>query len=120
MNITVKQLEDKSYMEVEPGEEVIASPQDALDLIVICGEEETCRILLHADNVSPAFFDLSTRLAGEVLLKFANYRLKVALVIPADMVVSDHFSEFASETRRSNDFRIFYTENSAAAWLVAD
>jgi hypothetical protein len=114
------QENDIPYLVIEPGEEVISSPQDALDLIVICGEEETCRILMHADNVSEEFFNLSSGLAGEVLLKFTNYRLKVALVMPADLPVSERFAEFASETRRSRDFRIFYTEGSAAQWLVAD
>ena len=51
-------------------------------------------MILNIKNITPSFFDLKNGLAGEVLQKFSNY--KVRLVIIGD------FSNF--ESKSLNDF----------------
>jgi hypothetical protein len=41
---------------------------------------EARRLVVHAHQLHPGFFDLSTRLAGEVLQKFTNYQVQLAIV----------------------------------------
>jgi len=109
-----------SYVECLPGSQPLASPQDALELVAACGEHQTQRLLLHAECLSKDFFDLSTRLAGEILLKFTNYYLKVAAIIPTEQIGRGKFYEFALETNRGRDFRIFSDLQKAVDWLVQD
>ncbi len=120
MNTTLNNDSTIPYLFITDSEPVINNISDALDLIAACGEQGTNLLLLKVENLSPSFFDLSSGLAGEVLLKFSNYRLKVALIIPREMPISERFAEFASETRFNWEFRIFYVEESARQWLTIE
>jgi hypothetical protein len=59
---------------------VLSTVQDALDLMVAAGEQEARGLVLHAAQLAPAFFELRTGLAGEILQKFVNYRVELAIV----------------------------------------
>ncbi len=109
-----------SYVKCLPGSDLISSAQDALDLVGGCGEYEVSRLLIPEGCLSEDFYDLKTGLAGEVLLKFSNYRIKAAAVIPTDMVGKGKFYEFALETNRGRDFRIFSDLPKAMEWLIQD
>lgn len=49
--------------------------------------------MLRKEAIVPAFFDLSARIAGEVLQKFVNYRMRLAIV-----------GDFAKAGRPQKDF----------------
>ncbi len=119
MNYQLHQNGSSAYLEILPGAVQIASEQDALDWVATCGEQRVRRLLLYGTNLAPAFFDLKTGLAGAVLLKFSNYRLQVAAVLtPVQVGQEGRFSEFAAETRRNREFRIFCERDEAVQWLV--
>ncbi len=105
------------WVEMPPGDICLSSEADALDLVAACGEAGTANLLLDGSNLAPAFFDLKSGLAGAALLKFTNYRVRVAAVLTPEQVGEGRFAEFASETRRSRDFRIFYDRDAAIRWL---
>jgi hypothetical protein len=73
--------------------------------------------LLYAANLPPAFFDLSSRLAGEYLQKWRNYRIRVAVVCPASVTFSTRFGEMLAEEAGRGFFRVFGTRDEATAWL---
>jgi len=77
----------------------IKNTQDALDLMVNCGYQGASKIIMHERNIIPEFFDLKTGIAGEILQKFSNYNLKLAIV--------GDFSKYSSKSLR--DF--FYESN---------
>ncbi len=109
------------YVECLAGAGRIEGERDALDLIGACGEYETHRLLLHAETLSEDFYHLRTGLAGAVLQKFADYRIKTAAVLTPELVNQGRFREMALEANRSNRlFHIFYVRAEAEAWLVAD
>jgi PadR family transcriptional regulator, regulatory protein AphA len=93
--------------------------QHAVALVAACGEHSVHRVLLYAANFAESFFDLKSGLAGAILQKFANYHLKVALVIPSDFI-QGKFKEFILETNRGNHFRAFHHKNDAEVWLTCD
>lgn len=70
---------DSKILEVLPGEIVLRTPQDALELMHLPGTEDG-KLILHQTGIAPEFFDLNTRFAGEVLQKFVNYRTQLAIV----------------------------------------
>lgn len=119
MITTTHQVGDVLFLEYADAEK-LNTVQNALDLVSVCGEEGVHRVLLHADHLDEQFFDLKTGLAGEFLLKFTNYYLKVALEIPRGRNYGERFTEFASDTRYSREFRIFHTRESAIEWLVTE
>jgi len=91
---------------------------DALDLIGACHEQDAHLLLIDSEILPEAFFDLRTRLAGELLQKFYNYGLTVAAVFGADRPYTERFEEFLSEARHGTGFRIFAKRSDAEAWLL--
>jgi hypothetical protein len=54
-------------------------------------------LILTETDVSPEFFDLRTGLAGELIQKFINYRIRVAIVLPEPRAYGERFTELARE-----------------------
>ena len=96
----------------------ISSEADALDAVGACGEYETDKLLIPGENLSEAFYDLKSGLAGAVLLKFSNYFIKAAVVVKAEMIGKGRFYEFVLETNRGNEFRVFQDREKAMDWLM--
>jgi hypothetical protein len=74
-------------------------------------------LILTEPDLGPAFFDLRSGLAGEVLQKCTNYRVKTALVMPDPAAYGQRFSELAYEHASHNLIRFVRTEAEARAWL---
>ena len=102
-----------------PGDRLLSSEQDALELVAACGEALTNRLLLSAGCLSPDFYDLRSGLAGAVLLKFSNYRIRAAAVFPGEVAQAGRFGEFVRESNCGSQFRIYPTREEAEAWLVS-
>jgi PadR family transcriptional regulator, regulatory protein AphA len=101
-----------------PETDKLSSEQDALELVGVCGEYNTDRVMLHASNLTDDFYQLRTGLAGAVLQKFANYRIRAAAVLTPELVNQGRFREMVLEANRGNQFRVFYDRESAEAWLI--
>ena len=66
---------------VNSEEMLINDVQSALDFMVTIQYETRCnRIILNKSAIDEEFFHLSTKIAGEILQKFVNYRVKFAVV----------------------------------------
>ena len=115
MLTTVREKDDVRFVECA-GQ--LERAGDANDLISACVENQAPRLLLHAQWLPPAFFDLRSGMAGEVIQKLANYRIRTAAVIPPDPAHSDRFREFLLEARKGSSFRVFDAEEEAVLWLA--
>lgn len=105
-------------IEGPPGQPWLATVNDAKLVIEACFSARTHDALLHPANLPPAFFDLSSRVAGEYLQKWRNYRIRVALVAPPGSVTaSSRFGEMVAEEAARGAFRLFDTRDAAVAWL---
>ena len=119
MTYQLSQQNGKTFIECQPQALCLRNERDAVDLVAACGENETSLLLLYAGNLEPAFFDLSTRVAGEILLKFTNYRIRAAAVLPPEQASKGKFGEFVLETNRGRDFRVFSEREAAVRWLTS-
>lgn len=59
---------------------VINTPQDALDAMGNADYNGARSIIFYEHQLHPDFFNLSSGLAGEILQKFSNYHMKLAIV----------------------------------------
>ncbi|WP_449401649.1 DUF4180 domain-containing protein [Chryseobacterium wanjuense] len=55
------------------------------------------KVIIHEKNITPEFFDLKTKIAGDILQKFSNYRVKLAIV--------GDFSKYESKSIKDFIFR---------------
>jgi hypothetical protein len=57
-------------------------------------------------------------LAGKVLQKFINYRIRTAVVLTDGSKLTGRFKEQISESNKRNDFRVFTNFVDAESWLL--
>jgi hypothetical protein len=81
---------------------------DALELIFA---DDADLLVVPAERLDPAFFDLSSGVAGEFAQKFVNYRKRLAIVgdISAAVDGSGALRDFVRESNRGRQL-----------WFVAD
>lgn len=82
----------------------LASSRDASDLVGEAFSAEAKMIVIPVERLSPDFLKLSSGLAGEVLQKFVNYGLKVAIIgdIAAAIAASGPLRDFVRESNRGH------------------
>ena len=81
----------------------ITSVQDTLDIMATAQYIGDCMgIVLYKECIDESFFDLKTGFAGEVLQKFANYRLKLAIVGDFSHYTSKSLKDFIYECNKGN------------------
>ena len=66
--------------EVAVNEMLLAVPEDVNDLLGNAYYQGFDGMIISADKISPRFFDLKTRLAGEILQKFSTFQMRLAIV----------------------------------------
>ena len=71
------------------------------------------KIALNKDAVVQKFFILSTGLAGEILQKFINYQIKIAIYGDYSKYTSKPLKDFIYESNNGKD--IFFVENEDEA-----
>ncbi|MDH4619185.1 DUF4180 domain-containing protein [Brevibacillus sp. AY1] len=92
----------------------IGDVQSALDLMATVHYETGCdRMVINKSLISEPFFDLKTRLAGEILQKFVNYRMKLAVVGEFSGYESKSLKDFIYESNNGNNIFFLPTEEQA-------
>jgi len=80
MEIKTHQANNSQIAEVISEEIVIKTPEEGLQLLVDLYYQDFDKIIIHEKNITPDFFDLKTGIAGEILQKFSNYRVRLIII----------------------------------------
>lgn len=76
----IELLKEKEIAIVSSDEKIITDTQSALDLVMtVKYETGTNKIIMEKRNIADEFFVLSSGMAGEILQKFINYHIKIAI-----------------------------------------
>lgn len=110
-----KIMTDEANIAVVSSEErIIVDTNSALDLIMTVQYETGAdRIVIDKDAVSEEFFILSTGIAGEILQKFMNYRIKAAIFGDYSKYTSKPLQDFIYESNHGKDFFFVATREEA-------
>ncbi|GIF69869.1 hypothetical protein Ais01nite_79040 [Asanoa ishikariensis] len=97
----------------DPDGAPVAGPQDALDLIG-ASYGATDVVALPVARLDPRFFTLSNGLAGEIMQKFVNYRVRLAVVgdVSAHVATSNALRDLIIESNRGK--QIWFVDDLAA------
>jgi len=94
-------LKDKVIAEVLEEGVVIRNSQDVLEVM---GECQADGYVFYTHHFEDDFFDLSTKKLGEVMQKFANYRVKMAVVGDFSRYPSKTLKDFIYESNRMGEY----------------
>lgn len=92
---------------------LIKTVQDALDLLMNFYYDDCNTIMLNEKNFAPEFFDLKTKLAGEILQKFSTYQCRLGIIGDFTKYQSKSLQDFIYESNKVGRI-IFATSDEAA------
>jgi len=94
-------LKTDQIVYLESDQIIVSNEQDILDLM---GEINFQDIVLHDYNFNKDFFDLSTRILGEVLQKLTNYRVRLAIIGDFSNYQSKALADFIRESNKQQKY----------------
>ncbi len=102
MNITIHTHQGQKIAEITSNEWVIRSIEDATAVLGEIYYSDTDRLIMHERNITPDFFELKNKMAGEILQKFSNYRMKLVVVGDFSKYESHSLRDFIYESNQGN------------------
>lgn len=81
---------------------LLSSVQDAVDLLGELSFDDCSSVILRETNIHPDFFNLKTRLAGDILQKFSNYHFRLAIIGDFSKYKSKSLRDFIRESNKGN------------------
>ncbi|MBP2242971.1 hypothetical protein J2Z40_003553 [Cytobacillus eiseniae] len=118
MQITTVKENHVEIAVVSSHEILIKDVQSALDFMATVQYETGCnRIVLNKSAICEDFFHLRTRLAGEILQKFVNYHVKLAIVGDFTVYSSKSLKDFIYESNNGRDLYFCSNEKQAVEKL---
>ena len=100
MNIQIHRSNGAEIAEVVANQYIINNTGDGTDLVGNLYYQGFDKVILHAKNITPQFFDLSTGIAGEILQKFSTYRVQLAIVGDFSVYSSKSLQDFIFESNK--------------------
>lgn len=114
MNIRTINANGIKIAYVTSSDKLIIDVQSALDLLAtVSYQANSNRIIINKSEVCDEFFDLKTRLAGEVLQKFINYQTKIAIIGDFSSYSSKSLKDFIYESNKGKDIFFLPDEDQA-------
>ncbi|RKQ42389.1 uncharacterized protein DUF4180 [Roseivirga pacifica] len=102
MQTITHKINNSTFVEVLSDELVINTIEDGTDLLANLYYQGFDGVIFHQQNVTPTFFDLKTKMAGELLQKASNFRMRVIIIGDFEQVESKSLQDFIRESNRGN------------------
>lgn len=104
---------DNGIAEIIANELVISNIEDAIDLVGNIYYQGFDKVIVYEKNITPVFFDLSTKIAGEILQKFSNYRIKLAIIGTFEAYQGKSIKDFIFESNKLGQINFVNSKTEA-------
>ena len=81
---------------------ILTSTEDGLELLGNLYYQGFDKIIIHEKNITPEFFDLKTKIAGNILQKFAQYQMPLIIVGDFSKYKSKSLNDFILESNKGS------------------
>lgn len=117
MKIKKHEINTISIAEVISDEAIINSAQEGLDLLGDIYYQGFDKVIIYEKNITPDFFDLKTKIAGDILQKFSNYRVQLAIVGDFSKYTGKSIKDFIFESNKTRHINFVGSLEEALAKL---
>ena len=101
MEIKTHNIDNTKVAEIITDKVILRSTEDGLELLANLYYQGFDKIIIHEKNITPKFFDLRTKIAGEILQKFAQYQMPLIIVGDFSKYQSKSLNDFIFESNKS-------------------
>ncbi|MDO5398826.1 MAG: DUF4180 domain-containing protein [bacterium] len=119
--MTIEKIEqdNKILALVTGNEKIITDVQSALDVAMsVKYDINTNKIIIDKKVIAEDFFILSTGLAGEILQKYINYDVKIAIYGDYSRYTSKPLKDFIYESNNGKDVFFVSSKDEAVKKLI--
>jgi len=113
MEIEIHNINDTKIAEVTSEIKVITKAEDGLDLLGNLYYQGFDKIVIHEKNITQDFFNLKNGIAGEILQKFSNYRVRLAIIGEFSKYKSKSLDDFIYESNKSKQINFVNSKSEA-------
>ena len=113
MKIKTHEVKDAKIAEITSDSLLIKAPEDGLDLLGNIYYQGFDKMIIHEKSITPDFFDLKSGIAGEILQKFSNYRMPLAIVGDYTQYESKSIKDFIRESNQHKQVIFVRSVNEA-------
>lgn len=118
MNIEHLKDNGTDFAVISSDEKLIVDAQSALDLaMTVRYETGSTDIVISKSAVCDEFFILSSGMAGEILQKFINYHVRIAIYGDYSQYTSKPLKDFIYESNKGNNF-FFVSDREEAIQML--
>lgn len=118
MNIQPHKINDTEIAEIISDKIVIQNIEDALDVLGNAYYQGFDKVIIHQKNLTPDFFDLKNKMAGEILQKFSNYRVHLVIVGDFSKFTSKSLKDFIYESNKGKHVNFVASTDDALNYLT--
>jgi hypothetical protein len=119
MKITTHHVNGIKIAEIISDSILIKTREDGLDLLGNLYYQDFDKIVVQELHITPDFFDLKNGLAGEILQKFSNYRVQLAIVGDFTSYSSKSIQDFIYESNKKGQINFVSSTTEALRILSA-
>ena len=100
LTIETHHISNTKIAEVLSLDIIIGNAEDGVQLLGDLYYQDFDKIIIYEKNITPDFFNLSTGIAGEILQKFSNYRVRLAIVGDFSKYLGNSIKDFIYESNK--------------------
>jgi len=113
MKIKAHNKNDTKIAEVVSDDLVIKTAEDGLELLGNLYYQGFDKIIIQVKSITPEFFDLKNGMAGEILQKFSNYRVRLAIVGDFTPYSGKSINDFIYESNKNGQINFVSSTGEA-------
>jgi hypothetical protein len=117
MEFKIHTTKKGNVAELIDSEQIINNLDDAVDLLGNASYNEAQMVIVKQEHLHADFFELRTRLAGDILQKFSNYRMRLAIVGDFSSIQSKSLRDFIFESNKLGQISFVSTIDEAFSAL---
>lgn len=120
MSTEIHHSKNFKLAEIISEELVIKNADDGLNLVGNIYYEGFDGLILYEKNITPDFFELKNGIAGEILQKFSNYRIRLAIVGDFSPHTGKSIKDFIYESNQRKHINFLGTKEEAIKVLSGE
>ena len=109
MEIKIHTIDNRKIAEIISDNIVLQTVEDAVDLIGNMSYQGFDKLIIHEENMIPDFFELKNKIAGNILQKFSQYSMPLAIIGDFEKYESKSLNNFIFESNKGNQINFVTT-----------
>ena len=109
MEIKIHTIDDRKIAEIISDNIVLQTVEDAVDLIGNMSYQGFDKLIIHEENIISDFFELKNKIAGNILQKFSQYSMPLAIIGDFEKYESKSLNDIIFESNKGNQINFVTT-----------